>query len=68
MRDELLCGITGRTAQVPMEMEVIRQAFHTESRMRENSTLPLRYATASQSGSMRGRAQDAAGEFHGWRE
>ena len=37
-----------------MEAVVTRQRFHTESRMRENSTLRLCYATASQAGSMRG--------------
>ena len=31
MRDELLCRITGRTAQAPMEMEVARQRFYTEN-------------------------------------
>ena len=30
-----------------------RQRLHTESRMRENCTLRLCYATASQAGSMR---------------
>ncbi len=54
MRDELLCGITGRTAQAPMEIEVTRQRFHTESRMRASRTLRLCHATASQAGSMRG--------------
>ena len=36
-----------------METEVTQQRFHTASRMRENGTLRLCYATASQAGSMR---------------
>ena len=50
MRDELLCGLTGRTAQAPMEMEVMRQAFNTESRMLESRTLRLYHAMESQAG------------------
>lgn len=34
-------------------MKVTHQRFHAESRMRENGTLRLCYATASQAGSMR---------------
>ena len=43
-----------------MEAEVTRQRFHTESRMRENRTLRLRYATASQAGSMRVSRRETA--------
>ena len=41
------------TALASMKTEVIRKRFHMESRMRENCTLRLCYATASQAGSMR---------------
>ena len=43
-----------------METEVTRYGFHTESRMRENCTLRLCDATASQAGSMRGGRRKTA--------